>query len=64
MQQIRRYLGDIALGLVAGGYAQATDYTVVFNSSNSYEIRHDKINSGLFTDSKRRVAAIDMDRVA
>ena len=36
--------------MLVSGYAQATDYTVVFNSSNSYEKRHDKISSGSFTD--------------
>lgn len=44
MQQIRRYLGGIALGLLVSGYAQAVDYSVVFGSNNTFQQRHDKIN--------------------
>jgi hypothetical protein len=49
MQQIRRLIGAIVLGLFAAGYAHAVTYSVVF-TNGSYLQRHDKIPKGPFED--------------
>jgi hypothetical protein len=50
MQRSRRLIGALVLGLAVSGYAEAANYSVVFDSSNSFEKRHDKIPQGNFTD--------------
>ena len=59
---LRRLIGAIALGLFVSGYAQATNYTILFNSNNTFQQRHDKINEN--GSSSVAVAFSDMYRLS